>query len=132
MISISDAAASVARVVNSGSSTTFNRGVGFFMHLASHVIFVSNRHVIYPYDTLTIEIPLIGQTVLASGQYKCIPHKETDVDLAIVIVDRLHNDDPLFWARIERFVLPEACVVPEREMQKLPVLQEISADRKIL
>lgn len=127
MIDISSTAMSVARVITEGPKSILNRGVGFFMKLGPHTVFVSNRHVIHPFDTLTIEIPLIGKTVLSAGSYKCLPHKETDVDLAIVIVDRLKEDDPAFWARIEQFVLPETCIVSRNDVVCLPVLQEVAA-----
>lgn len=127
MISITDTASYVARIVSNGPSTTFNKGVGFFLRLASHTVFVSNRHVIHPFDTLTIEMPLIGKITLSSEDYKCIPHKEFDVDLAVVVVDQLEKDNPDFWSRIEHSILSESSIVSRNDVETLPVLQEIAA-----
>ena len=126
-MNISDTATCIARITNNGAITSFNRGVGFFLKLGAHTVLVSNRHVIHPFESLTIEVPLKGKITLSSEHYKSISHKETDVDLAIVPIDRLKEDDPVFWYQIEPFVLPELCIISRQEAEHLPVMQEIAA-----
>lgn len=127
MISISDISMFISRVISTGPKTTMNVGVGFFIYLGSHTVFVSNRHVIYPFDTLTIEGPDTDSVTIRSERYKCIPHKETDVDLAIVLVDKLKEDNPVFWSQIQRIILPESSIVSKDRMKRIQALQDIAA-----
>ena len=90
---------------DTGFIIKFTSGSGFRYAL------VSNRHVVFPFDSVIIRTVHRSFT-LPAPRYRSHCHMEPDVDLAVIYLDNLSADYPDLWTELVRISVPEDRIIP--------------------